>query len=108
MATAARHSAKQYGVRYGRRLREKIGKIAHEKRVSNSCPYCHYNKVKRIAAGIWFCNKCSSKFAAGAYYVGKKLEKVDAETQSSEKIEKSATASELLDKTESGEVIESG
>ena len=77
MASTERISAKQYGVRYGRRLREKIGKIDILRKGSSSCPYCHYNKVERIAAGIWFCKKCENKFTGRAYNVGRKLEDAD-------------------------------
>ncbi len=74
MPVSERISAKQYGVRYGRRLKEKIGKIAQARRLSNTCPYCRYKKVDRLAAGIWFCNKCQSKFTGRAYVIGKKVE----------------------------------
>lgn len=81
---ATRVSAKRYGVRYGRKNREKIGKIEQEARDSNKCPYCHYEgKVSRLAAGIYFCKKCSSKFTGRAYVIGKRVEadtlKVEAE-----------------------------
>jgi len=68
-----KYSSKRYGVRYGRRLRDKVGKIEQERRADN-CPYCHYKKLDRIASGIWFCNKCESKFTGRAYKVGKKVE----------------------------------
>ncbi len=76
MATK-RISVKRYGVRYGRTLKEKIGKIELEKRATNLCPYCHYRKLSRPAAGIWLCGKCGSKFTGGAYIVGKKVKKVE-------------------------------
>ncbi len=74
MPVSERISAKQYGVRYGRRLKEKIGKIEQARRLSNTCPYCSYKKVERLAVGIWFCNKCQSKFTGRAYVIGKKVE----------------------------------
>jgi large subunit ribosomal protein L37Ae len=73
-----KNSAGRYGVRYGRKLREKIGKIEQIKRDTNTCPYCHYSeKVERQAAGIWYCGKCKSKFTGRAYYIGRKLEGVE-------------------------------
>lgn len=73
-----KNSAGRYGVRYGRKLREKIGKIEKIKRDTNTCPYCHYSdKVEREAAGIWYCGKCKSKFTGRAYYIGRKLEGVE-------------------------------
>ena len=69
MAVTERFSANRYGVRYGRRLREKIGKIEAQKRASNICPFCHYKRVFRVASGIWQCSKCSVKFADRAYFL---------------------------------------
>ena len=63
-------SVKRYGVRYGTKLKGKIGKIEAERRLSTKCPYCHYGKAKRLAAGIWFCQKCKSKFTGKAYSIG--------------------------------------
>jgi len=77
---AERFSAKRYGVRYGRKLRDKVGKLDKEKR-SNICPYCHYKKIKRLSVGIWLCSKCDSKFTGRAYSIGKKVEEAVIETQ---------------------------
>ncbi len=77
MPVSERISAKQYGVRYGRRLKEKIGKIAQARKLSDTCPYCRYKKIERLAAGIWFCNKCQSKFTGRAYVIGKRIEEVE-------------------------------
>ena len=65
-----RVSAKRYGVRYGRKLREKVGKLDKLRLDSKDCPYCNYKKVKRVAAGIWYCGKCDFKFAGRAYSTG--------------------------------------
>ena len=69
-------SAKRYGVRYGRTIRQKIGDIEKGLRAKIKCPYCSKSKVKRIAAGIWNCRKCNIKFS-GAAYALKKEEKVE-------------------------------
>lgn len=67
MATKKVGSVGRFGPRYGTRTKsiareiEKLQKKAHE------CPYCERNAVKRVAAGIWHCNKCGKKFAGGAY-----------------------------------------
>ena len=63
-------SVKRFGVRYGTKLKWKIGKIEAERRLSTKCPYCHYGKAKRLMAGIWFCQKCKSKFTGKAYSIG--------------------------------------
>lgn len=64
-------SVKRFGARYGRRLREKLGKIENEQRKKHKCPYCLFTQVKRKSVGIWHCKKCSSTFTNKAYTVGK-------------------------------------
>ena len=63
-------SVKRFGVRYGTKLKGKIAKIEAERKLSTKCPYCHYNKAKRMAAGIWYCSKCKNKFTGKAYSIG--------------------------------------
>jgi len=66
-------SANRFGPRYGRTLRLKLGKVEAEYyRKKLKCPYCHYQKVKRVALGIWKCSKCGAEFAASAYSIEKK------------------------------------
>ncbi len=60
-------SAKRFGTRYGRRLREKVASAEKEYRGKKPCPFCRKNHLKRVAAGIWECRKCGSKFAGKAY-----------------------------------------
>jgi large subunit ribosomal protein L37Ae len=71
MGKATTGSAKRYGTRYGRALREKIGIIEKEQRKLYQCPYCNHKKVKRTALGIWQCRKCNAKFAGRAYEIAK-------------------------------------
>lgn len=66
-------STKRFGARYGRRLKERFGKIEMEQRKKQKCPYCSALKVKRIALGIWGCRKCGVKFSGKAYSVTKKI-----------------------------------
>ncbi len=65
-------SAKRYGTRYGRMLKLKVAKLEEQYKKKLKCPYCHYDKVKRIASGIWKCNKCNSEFTASAYSISEK------------------------------------
>ena len=74
-------SVKRYGVRYGTKLKGKIGKIEAERRLSTQCPYCHYKKAKRISVGIWTCEKCKSKFTGKAYAIGGKVVVKEATTE---------------------------
>ena len=61
----------RFGSRYGKRLRDRYGAIEAEQRKKHKCPYCNYVKVKRVAIGIWSCNKCGAKFTSKAYTVAK-------------------------------------
>ncbi|MBS3136186.1 50S ribosomal protein L37ae [Candidatus Woesearchaeota archaeon] len=64
-------SAKRFGARYGRSLRHLFAKIEDEHRRKHKCPYCGRIAVKRLAAGIWLCKKCGSKFTGKAYTISK-------------------------------------
>ena len=65
-------SAKRFGPRYGRRIKDKVAAIEKLLRSKHKCPYCHYQKIKRLAAGIWQCSNCDSKFTGKAYTIAKK------------------------------------
>jgi len=69
MATKKVGSAGRFGPRYGKRLRNKVVGIEKVQRQTQKCPYCSRKAVKRVSAGIWFCNKCESKFTSKAYKV---------------------------------------
>ncbi len=70
MANATKYpSTKRFGARYGRTIKEKIGKIDEARKNSRLCPYCLKKKVSRIASGIWYCGKCNKKFTGGAYSI---------------------------------------
>ncbi len=60
-------SVKRLGVRYGRTTRFRLGQIEHMTKLSDQCPYCHYHKSRKLSAGIWFCEKCGSKFTGRAF-----------------------------------------
>ena len=63
-------SSGRFGARYGRRLRSKVVAIEKVQRSKQKCPYCNKLTAKRLAAGIWACTKCNSKFTGKAYIVG--------------------------------------
>lgn len=54
-------------VRYGAKLRKMYEEVQSRKRTRYECPICGKKKVKRIAAGIWQCENCGTKFTGGAY-----------------------------------------
>ncbi len=57
----------KFGPRYGMRTRRKWLEVDKRQRALHECPVCNRKSVKRIASGIWMCNKCSAKFTGGAY-----------------------------------------
>jgi large subunit ribosomal protein L37Ae len=63
----------RYGVRYGRTLRERLAKAESGYKGKQKCPHCLYEGVKRLAAGIWNCEKCDKKFTSRAYQIRKPL-----------------------------------
>ncbi len=100
--TKAYGSVKRYGVRYGTKLKGKIGKIEAERRASTQCPYCHYEKAKRIAAGIWHCTKCKSRFTGKAYTVGGKVA-IAAPSEAAKEAPAGPEGSEAVEEEESPE-----
>jgi large subunit ribosomal protein L37Ae len=59
-------STGRFGSRYGTKTKKIIADI--ESRKEKTCPYCERPALKRVAAGIWYCKKCKTKFAGGAYF----------------------------------------
>ncbi|MCQ4349530.1 MAG: 50S ribosomal protein L37ae [Sulfolobales archaeon] len=60
--------AGRFGARYGMSLRRKWKEIMEKRYADHVCPYCNTEgKVVRIAAGIWYCKKCKTKWAGLAY-----------------------------------------
>ena len=55
----------KFGSRYGLSIRRKILKVEEKKK--GNCPYCNKTRLKRIAAGIWKCMGCKSKFTGGTH-----------------------------------------
>ena len=62
-------STGRFGARYGKKVRRKVLDVEKVQRGWHQCPYCSYNRTKRIASGIWHCKKCDSKFTGRAYTV---------------------------------------
>jgi len=58
---------KRFGARYGRKPKVKFAQIENLQRASHKCPACQKAAVKRVAMGIWQCQKCHIKFAGKAY-----------------------------------------
>ena len=57
----------QFGAKFGSSLRKKYTKATTNLRQKRNCPECNSIKFKRIAIGIWACDKCGYKVADSAY-----------------------------------------
>ena len=78
MATLTKYgSTKRFGTRYGRRVKEKAGKIEQIMRETSLCPHCRLTKMKRLSAGIWQCSKCNIKYAGAAFSVHRQARESD-------------------------------
>jgi large subunit ribosomal protein L37Ae len=62
-------SAGRLGVRYGKKIRERLSAVEAKQRQKQKCPYCSRLSLKRLSKGVWICKKCSKKFAGAAYCV---------------------------------------
>ena len=79
-------SVKRFGARYGTRVRARLAAIEDLYRgKKHKCPYCNYTQVKRQAAGIWHCSKCSSTYTSRAYSSEKAAAIFEKEMQTNEK-----------------------
>lgn len=61
-------TAKGFGARYGKTVREKYAEIESKQRKKQVCPFCK-KTAKRLSKGIWQCKKCGKKFASHTYYI---------------------------------------
>ncbi|MSS74505.1 50S ribosomal protein L37ae [Candidatus Pacearchaeota archaeon] len=64
-------AAGKFGAGYGTSLRNRFNAIEIFQRKKQNCPHCKKSGVKRLAAGIWNCEKCGAKFAGHAYTLNK-------------------------------------
>jgi large subunit ribosomal protein L37Ae len=70
MAEQGVKSEKGLGPKYGIKARRRMSEVKSGYiRKLHKCSECGGNKVKRLAAGIWQCQKCGNKFASHSYRV---------------------------------------
>lgn len=69
MVTKVSGVSGRYGVRYGRKIREKVKLVEESKKASKECPECGKKGIKRLSKGIYECSKCGAKIAGKAYTV---------------------------------------
>jgi len=60
-------AAGKYGVRYGRKIRQRLLAVEKAKKEKKPCPSCTKPALKRLSVGVWQCKKCRAKFAGKAY-----------------------------------------
>ena len=60
-------NAGKWGSRYGVSNRRAAGAIERKAKATYVCPSCFYERVRRVAVGIWQCRKCNHRFAGGAW-----------------------------------------
>lgn len=60
-------SAKRYGPKYGKRIRNKISSIEESEKSGHRCPECGSTSLKKESKGVWVCKKCGEKVAGGAW-----------------------------------------
>ncbi|HIH15138.1 MAG TPA: 50S ribosomal protein L37ae [Nanoarchaeota archaeon] len=70
MKTKKLGSVARFGARYGKRTKTKFMNVEKAQKAPQKCPYCSRTVVKRLAAGIFQCKKCDSKFTGKAYKIG--------------------------------------
>jgi large subunit ribosomal protein L37Ae len=73
-------SVKRFGVRYGTRVRNKLGIVETISKKKHKCPYCNSLNVKKVSNGIFLCSKCKNKFTGRAYAPIKKVNSVELES----------------------------
>ncbi len=60
-------AAGKFGVRYGKKIKDRFVDIHKAYKADHICPNCSRPTVKRVVSGIWLCKKCGHKFAGKAY-----------------------------------------
>lgn len=105
MANQKNLSIKRFGARYGRNVKHRFAAVEAQHRKSYSCPYCHAERARRVAVGIWRCTKCSSKFTGRAYAVPRKKAEETAALASDQATEIMSPGEPILSQGEEEEVV---
>jgi large subunit ribosomal protein L37Ae len=65
-------AAGRFGAGYGMSVKKAFNAIEAKQRMRQPSPFCPGGRAKRIASGIWRCEKTGKIFAAGAYFLEQK------------------------------------
>lgn len=60
-------AAGRFGAGYGK-IKERLVAVEAIQRKRQTCPFCH-GKAKRLAKGVWECDKCGKKFSGNTYHL---------------------------------------
>ncbi|RLI98643.1 MAG: 50S ribosomal protein L37ae [Candidatus Aenigmatarchaeota archaeon] len=60
-------AAGKFGPRYGKSVKDRFREVHKASKKPHKCPNCLKPGFKRVASGIWVCNKCGHKMAGKAY-----------------------------------------
>jgi large subunit ribosomal protein L37Ae len=75
----------RFSSRYGVGIKKRVLAVENKNKQPANCSFCGFPKIKRIAPGLYFCNKCEAKFTGGAYetqtLVGKTINKMVSQKQ---------------------------
>lgn len=66
-------SAGRFGSRYGKKPRARLVAVESKQRQKQPSPFHPTGFAKRIASGIWKCQKTGKVFASNAYYLEERL-----------------------------------
>ncbi len=64
-------AAGKFGAGYGKNVRDRFNAVESEQRRFQPSPFHPKGKARRIAAGIWKCEKTGKIFAGHAYFLVK-------------------------------------
>jgi len=74
-------SAKRFGTRYGKTVKQKLANVEKKAKATYECPHCGYEKVNQKSLGIWSCGKCGATFTSKAYSVRKEKRQIVKEDE---------------------------
>lgn len=76
---------------YGVGIKKRVLAVENRAKAKVPCPFCGFERIKRVAAGLFVCRKCDAKFTGGAYetqtLVGRAINKMVSQKSFLENVE---------------------